>query len=89
MKHASLAIAAIASLALAGCGGRDEDQLDESEINAPQAADLNQLSDEAAGVASEAAALEEQAAQLENQVNATTETEAGPETPADENIEGM
>lgn len=88
MRKASLAAVAIALLALAGCGGRDQDQLNQSDINASETEDLNQLSDDAAGVASESEQLESQAANLDNQVQ-ELENATGPETPADENIQGM
>ena len=88
MRKASLAVAAIALVALAGCGGRDQDQLNEAEINISETDDLNQLSDNAASLAAEAEQLENQAAELDNQAQAADEA-TGAETPADENIQGM
>jgi hypothetical protein len=87
MRNASLAAIASATLALAACGGSNQEQLNQSDLNQSQSEDLNVLSDEAARVANEAAALENQAAQLQNE--AQSEDAAGPQTPADENIQGM
>lgn len=88
MKKASFAAVAFALVALAGCGGRDEDRLDETDIEATETESLDDLSGEAANFAAEAEALENQAADLENQTQAL-ENATGPETPEDENIQGM
>lgn len=88
MKTISLAAAAVAVLALAGCDSGKQEQLgNEVELNAAPAEDLNALSDQAADVAAEAEALENQAAALEQEN--VTENATGPETPEDENIQGM
>lgn len=89
MKKISLAAAAVGLLALSACNRGNEEQLgDNVEMNAVQADDLNALSDNAANLASEAQQLENQAAELEVQADAA-ENASGPETPADENIQGM
>lgn len=85
MKKTSLAAAALALIALAGCSRGDEDQLNATEVN-EVSQELNALSDDAANLAAEAQALENQASQLEQEAEAT---DGGPETPADENIAGM
>ena len=88
MKKVSFAIVASTALALAACGGRDEDKLNEADIEAQATDNLDQLSEEAANVASEAEALENQAADLEQQAR-DAENAAGAETEYDENIQGM
>ena len=88
MKKISLAAAAVALLAVAGCDRGKQEQLgNDVELNAAPAEDLNALSDQAADVAAEAQELQNQAANLEQESG--TENLTGPETPADENIQGM
>lgn len=92
MKKFALALTAVSFAALGACDRGREDQLGNNvELNSVGPTDdLNTLSDDAANVASESQALENQAAQLEQQVqNATTDNATGPETPADEDIQGM
>jgi outer membrane murein-binding lipoprotein Lpp len=90
MNKITLAAAAIASLALAACDrGKQEELGNDVELNAAgPSEDLNALSDQAAEVAAEAEALQNQAAELEQESN-LVDNAAGPETPADENIQGM
>ena len=88
MKKISLAAAALGLLALAACDRGKQEQLgNDVELNAAPAEDLNALSDQAAEVAAEAEVLQNQAATLEQE--STAENLTGPETPADENIQGM
>jgi hypothetical protein len=90
MKKISLAVAGIGLLALAACDRGKQEQLgDDVELNAvEQAEDLNALSDQAAVVAAEAGELQNQANQIEQDAEAI-EDASGPETPEDENIQGM
>jgi peptidoglycan hydrolase CwlO-like protein len=85
MKKASLAVA-FGLLALAACGRSNQDQLNQADVK--QAGSLDELSDEAANVASEAQALENQADQL-NQEAQAADSAAGAETTNDEDIQGM
>jgi len=85
MKKATLLAISCATLAIAACN-RNQDQLNENDINAAQS--LDDLSNDAANVASEAQALENQAAQL-NQEATDLDNATGAQTPADENIQGM
>jgi hypothetical protein len=86
MKIRTFALAASGLLALAACDRGNQDQLNASDVNATQ--NLDELSDDAANVASEAQALENHAEQL-NQEAQDTQDAAGAQTPADENIQGM
>lgn len=88
MKTVSLALVAVTALTLAACGGRNEDQLNETEINVDSADQLNAQADEAANVAAEAQQLENQAADLEREVQ-QAENATGAQTDYDENIQGM
>ena len=93
MRKIGLAIAAIGLLGVAACDRGSEDRLgDDVEVNAVPAEDLNALSDQAANLAAEAEALENQSQELaEEATNVTNAVDnaTGPETPADENIQGM
>lgn len=86
MNKASIAIAAFALLAVAGCNRGNQDQLNAADVNGTQ--NLDALSNDAANVASEAQVLQNQAEQL-NQEARNVDNASGPETPADENIQGM
>ena len=93
MRKIGLAITALGLLGVAACDRGSEDRLgDDVEVNAVPPEDLNALSDQAANLAAEAEALENQSQELaEEATNATNAVDnaAGPETPADENIQGM
>ena len=84
MKKAALIAVTCALVALAGCNRGNQDQLNASDVEQ----NLDALSNDAANVASEAQELQNQAANLENQAQAV-DNASGPETPADENIQGM
>lgn len=84
MNKASLAAVAIGLLAVAACNRGNEDQIN---VTNEMGQDLDELSNEAAGLAAETEALENQANQLEQE--AESSDGEGPETPADENIAGM
>ena len=89
MKKTSLAAAALALLTLTACDRGKQEQLgNDVEMNAAAPEDLNALSDQAAEVAAEAEQLQNQAAELEQESDGT-ENATGPETPEDENIQGM
>ena len=85
MKKGTLIAAACAFVALGACNRGNQDQLNANDVNAQS---LDDLSNDAANVASEAQELQNQAANLDNQAKAV-DNATGPETPADENIQGM
>ena len=86
MKKLSIAVAAMGLLALAACNRGNQDQLNAADMNGTKS--LNDLSSDAANVASEAQALQNQAEQLNEEAKAV-DNATGPQTPADENISGM
>ena len=90
MNKISLAAAVVAVAALSACDRGKQEQLgNDVELNtAEPTEDLNALSDQAADVAAEAQELENQAARLDQQ-GVPDENAAGPQTPEDENIQGM
>ena len=87
MKKFGFALVGAASLALAGCGGTNDDALNNAQ-NADASANLDALANAAAADA-EAEALGNQAAQLNQESNATDELNATGTTPAEENVAGM
>jgi outer membrane murein-binding lipoprotein Lpp len=84
MKKATLIAVTCALVALGGCNSGNQDQLNAKDVGQ----NLDQLSNDAANVASEAQELQNQAANLDNQAQAV-DNASGAETPADENIQGM
>jgi hypothetical protein len=88
MKRLAFVVGGAAALALASCGGNNQDAVQNAEFNQPSA-ELNELSNEAAMDAAENAALGNQQQQLEDQ-NAAAEDNAVNPTDADEqNVSGM
>jgi predicted small lipoprotein YifL len=85
MKKSGLAVVAFTFLALAACGQKNQDQLNQADMNAT-ADNLDMLANDAANQASEQDVLQNQAEQLNQEA---TDNAAGPKTPADENIAGM
>jgi hypothetical protein len=84
MKKATLIAVTCALAALAGCNRGNQDQLNATDVEQ----NLDALSNDAANVASEAQELQNQASNLQNQAEAV-DNASGPETAADENIQGM
>jgi predicted small lipoprotein YifL len=85
MKKSGLAVVAFTFLALAACGQKNQDQLNQADMNAT-ADNLDMLANDAANQASEQDVLQNQAEQLNQEA---TDNAAGAQTPADENIAGM
>lgn len=91
MKYFGFALVGAASLALAGCNSSNEDSLSNVDTNA-DTGNLNELADNAAGVAAEAEALGNQAQQLEQQATnntATDELNTTGTSEHEENVSGM
>ena len=91
MKTRILALAGIAAIALAGCNSGNQDSVNNAELNQP-AAELNQLSTDAANDAAnaEAAALGEQQNQLENEnAAAAADNTSNPSDDQEQNVSGM
>ena len=85
MKKASFVAIAVTVLAVAACNRGNQDQLNASDLNATQS--LDELSNDAANLASESQQLQNQAEQLNQE--AQSDNAQGPQTEADENIQGM
>jgi hypothetical protein len=85
MKRLAFVVAGAAALTLAGCSGSNQDQVNNAELNQP-AADLNDLSNQAAMDAANAEAAN-MAAQP-NQ-NAAAENSVNPKEADEQNVSGM
>ena len=91
MKNFGFALVGAASLALAGCNSSTEDSLSNVDTKVDTGS-LNELADNAAGVAAEAEALGNQAQQLEQQATnntATDELNTSGTSEGEENVSGM
>lgn len=88
MNKLGFALVGAASLALAGCGGRDDDALNNVDAYNESSADLNALATDAANDA-EAEALGNQAEQLNQEGNVADELNASDTTEEEENVAGM
>jgi predicted small lipoprotein YifL len=86
MKKSGLAVVAFTFLALAACGQKNQDQLNQADTNATTTDNLDMLANDAANQASEQDVLQNQQEQLNQEA---TDNAAGAQTPADENIAGM
>ncbi|MGN6156180.1 MAG: hypothetical protein ACTHN4_10685 [Sphingomicrobium sp.] len=84
MKKSGLAVVAFGLLALAACGQKNQDQLNQADVNVTD--NLDVLANDAANQASEQDVLQNQQQQLNQEA---TDNATGAETPADENIQGM
>ena len=85
MKRLVFVIAGVGALALAGCGGSNQDVVDNAEMNQP-APELNELSNEAMDAANaEAAALGNE----QSQENAVDDNTANPTDDQEQNVSGM
>lgn len=85
MKKLVFVVTGVAALTLAACGRGNQDVVDNAEMNQP-AADLNELSNEAA-VDAEAAALGNEQQQAEE--NAIEDNTVNPTDAQEQNVSGM
>ena len=90
MKKLVFALTGIAALSLAACSSNNQDAVNNAELNQP-AADLNQLSSDAANDAanSEAATLANQQAELNAENAAAQDNTTNPSDAQEQNVSGM
>ena len=90
MKRLAFAFVATAALTLCGCNSRNEDAVQNAEMNQPDADQLNELANQAAMDAanSEAAALNAQQKSV-NEQNAALENTVNPAEADEQNVSGM
>ena len=87
MKRLVFLVAGAAALSLAACNRKNQDQVQNAELNQPAADQLNELSSEAANDAAnaEAAALANQ----QQQQNAVEDNTVNPSDAQEQNVSGM
>ena len=90
MKKLVFAVIGVAALSIAACSGKNQDAVDNAELNQP-ASDLNQLSSDAANDAanSEAATLANQQAELNSENAAAADNTVNPSDAQEQNVSGM
>lgn len=90
MNKLVIALIATASLAVAACGGNDQDAIANAELNQPAVDDLNAMGSDAANDAAnaEAEALGTQAQQLDSAAN-EIENVTNPTDEDEQNVSGM
>ena len=91
MKRLAFVIGGAAALALAACSGKNEDAVNNAELNQPSAEDLNALSNQAAMDAanSEAAALGDQQNQLDAENAAAQQNVVNQQEADEQNVSAM
>ena len=83
MKKFAFVLAGAAALSLAACN-KNQDQVQNAELNQPAADELNQLSSDAANDAANA-----QAPVANEQVNAVEDNTVNPDDAQEQNVSGM
>jgi len=90
MKRLAFVTIGMASLALAACGSKNEDAVDNAELNQPETEQLSDLANQAAADAAANAAAAQNA--IENTVqeqNAAIENVTNPIDADEQNVSGM
>lgn len=89
MKRLVFAVAATAALTLAGCNSKNEDAVQNAEINQPDAEQLNELANQAAMDAANAQAAANNAQEAANELNAAADNTVNPKEADEQNVSGM
>ena len=89
MKKLAFVVAGSAALALGACSGKNQDAVQNAEINQPQADQLNELANQAAQDAANAQAAANNAAQAANEANAVADNTVNPKEADEQNVSGM
>jgi uncharacterized protein YcfL len=90
MKKLAFVLTGVAALALSGCGGNNQDTLQNAELNQPSAEELDEQANQAAldTANAEAAALGNQQQQLQD-ANAAADEQTNPSDEDEQNVSGM
>jgi len=79
-----------AALALAGCNNKNQDEIQNAELNQPNAEELNELANQAAMDAANAQAAANKAQAAANELNAAAEDSTkNPAEAEEQNVSGM
>jgi outer membrane murein-binding lipoprotein Lpp len=89
MKRLVFAVVATAALTLAGCNSKNEDAVQNAEINQPDAEQLNELANQAAMDAANAQAAANNAQEAANELNAAADNTVNPKEADEQNVSGM
>ena len=89
MKRLVFACTAIAALSLAACNNKNEDAVENAEINQPDADQLNELANQAAMDAANAQAAANNAQEAANELNAAADNTVNPQEADEQNVSGM
>jgi hypothetical protein len=89
MKRLVFACTAIAALSLSACNNKNEDAVENAEINQPDADQLNELANQAAMDAANAQAAANNAQEAANELNAAADNTVNPQEADEQNVSGM
>jgi hypothetical protein len=89
MKRLAFAIVGTAALALAACNNKNEDAVNNAELNQPNADQLNELANQAAMDAANAQAAANNAQDAANELNAAADNTVNPQEADEQNVSGM
>ena len=90
MKKLVFVVIGVAAMGLGACSGGNQDQVQNAELNQPNADELNELSNQAAmDAANEAAALKAQQQQLNSENAAAADNTVNPKEAEEQNVSGM
>lgn len=89
MKRLAFVLIGTAALTLAGCGSKNQDVVQNAELNQPNAEELNALANQAAMDAANAQAAANQAKAAANELNAAAENTVNPTEAQEQNVSGM
>jgi hypothetical protein len=89
MKRLAFALIGTAALTLAGCGSKNQDVVQNAELNQPNAEELNELANQAAMDAANAQAAANSAKAAANELNAAAENTVNPTEAQEQNVSGM
>ena len=89
MKKLTFALVGTAALLTAACNRGNEDQVNNAEVNQPNADQLNELANQAAMDAANAQAAAQNAQAAANELNAAADNAVNPQEADEQNVSGM
>jgi hypothetical protein len=89
MKRLAFAALGTAALALLGCNSKNQDEVQNAELNQPNADQLNELANQAAMDAANAQAAANNAQNAANELNAAADNTVNPREADEQNVSGM
>jgi hypothetical protein len=89
MKILAFVMIGMAALALGGCNSKNQDAVENAELNQPNADQLNELANQAAMDAANAQAAANNAQNAANALNAAADNTVSPREADEQNVSGM